>query len=77
MDATSWTRLASQCLGKQAFSTPQLADKVMRRRGRGKPEQQIYRCPSCGYFHIGRGTKSVHASAKRARRWEAKGDDMA
>jgi uncharacterized protein YjhX (UPF0386 family) len=81
MDARSWSFVAASCLGKQAFSTPQLASKVLRRRkkkrAKDKREGEVYRCDVCRLFHIGRSVKSVHASTKRARsRTEEIGDDM-
>jgi predicted RNA-binding Zn-ribbon protein involved in translation (DUF1610 family) len=49
-----------QCVGKEQFSSPQLAAKVARRRtaarkrgGQQERPMGSYRCPHCGFFHIG------------------------
>lgn len=50
-----------QCTGKEQFSTPQLAAKVVKRWTKAKKRQgkkmtrpvQPYRCRHCGFFHIG------------------------
>jgi predicted RNA-binding Zn-ribbon protein involved in translation (DUF1610 family) len=55
----------SQCAGKEPFSSPQVAAKVIARWTRSKRKQgkkldrivQSYRCPHCGFFHIGGFTK--------------------
>ena len=41
------------CHGKQSFETPALAHKVQRRRQKKGKVADVYRCPGCGYFHIG------------------------
>jgi len=86
MRDTPWPKQLAACVGKEAFATPQLAAKVMRRRATKPkfnkartrkayaPNAQVYHCPHCSLFHIGTRTKSVHASAKRARR-DIEGDD--
>lgn len=72
MDATTWTYRQSSCVGKEAFSSPQLANKVQRRRARlgrtYKRKQHVYHCKACGKFHIGTGTKSrQHTTSSAAR----------
>ena len=85
MRDTTWPKQLAACVGKEAFATPQLAAKVMRRRATKPsrknrtrkayaPNAQVYHCPHCSLFHIGTRTKSVHASQKRARR-DIEGDD--
>lgn len=55
-------RLAS-CEGKEAFATPALAWAVQERRtrrpkrGRQYRDNEPYRCPHCGKWHIGRAAK--------------------
>jgi predicted RNA-binding Zn-ribbon protein involved in translation (DUF1610 family) len=74
---SAWPIMAAMCFGKAQFSTPQLANKVKRRRERRSKQrkgQETYHCPNCGYFHIGTKAKSVHASLKRAER-EQHGED--
>lgn len=49
---------AAQCLGKEKYDSPALANRVANRRnrrtrrGRGIPVG-IYKCPHCGAFHMG------------------------
>lgn len=75
MDARSWTFIASVCLGKESFSTPQLANKVQRRRakhrGTYKVKQRVYRCKTCGNFHIGTETKSRQDTTSSRRKIKA------
>ena len=46
---------AAACIGKQAFATPQLAHEIVARR-RSRKAREVYRCPYCGRFHVGRPT---------------------
>lgn len=64
-----------RCIGKEPFTSPQAAQKVVRRmrkaRKPGAEGVSVYRCPACGAFHIGNSVKSRHygqASGRRARR---------
>ena len=41
------------CEGKQSFETPGLAHQIQRRRQKKGKIADVYRCPSCGHFHIG------------------------
>ncbi len=50
----------SSCIGKEQFSDPQIAHRVVRKhkarrdkRGRDG-SRQVYRCKVCGHWHIGR-----------------------
>jgi predicted RNA-binding Zn-ribbon protein involved in translation (DUF1610 family) len=50
---------AAQCWGKASYQSPQLAKKVATRIARARkrrsgPPPQVYRCPHCGLFHLGR-----------------------
>lgn len=45
-------RLA-QCFGKESYPTPQLANKVARRRNRGGRRLSVYKCPHCHMWHMG------------------------
>jgi hypothetical protein len=63
------------CIGKEPFTSPRVANKILRRwRRAGRPGTgglYVYRCPSCAAFHIGNAAKSrhnSHASGRRARR---------
>lgn len=78
MDATNWTSTASECLGKEGFSTPQIASRVLRRqmgKRRDYKRNHVYRCNSCGLFHIGAKPKSVHAPRQRVHNY-GDGEDM-
>lgn len=84
MKDTTWPAAPASCLGKASFSSPQIANKALRRRGiasdhrrdavRGRAKQAVYRCTHCGLFHIGTQTKSVHA--RRRRDQEGDREDM-
>lgn len=59
------------CQGKEAFSSPQLAAKIAKRRA-NKPKNrrdlkrsQSYRCKVCGLYHIGTAAPSVQAEKRR------------
>lgn len=55
----------SQCEGKTAYATGQLAWEVLERRRRKQRALQVYRCDHCGKFH--------HGTAKGApSSWSAK-----
>lgn len=41
--------IAAGCYGKQAFDTPQMATRVVRR---GKIKFDHYRCKCCGKYHL-------------------------
>jgi rubrerythrin len=51
-----------QCHGKEAFQSPQLAMHVEHRAARNRKFRKkartgiakAYRCPHCGFFHLGR-----------------------
>ena len=81
MDSLSWTKRLAQCVGKEAFSTPQLANRVQRRRAMKrrtyKVKQEVYHCKGCGKFHIGTPAKSRQpAPAERKRlRFDIMEDD--
>lgn len=81
-ETTPYFRRLADCVGKEPFSSPQLAKKVLRRRTkvsrhrRGavrkeRAQSEVYRCPHCSLFHIGTHGKSVHARPRR----EQQGDD--
>lgn len=46
--------IAAACVGKEAFDSPKLAHEVSKRRRRLKGPQDVYRCPYCRAYHIGR-----------------------
>lgn len=84
-ETTPYFRRLAACVGKEPFSTPQLAAKVLRRRAKASHHRRsaanrerakavVYHCPHCSMFHIGTKSKSVHASPKRAIR-PHEGDD--
>lgn len=82
MDAATWTLKAAMCIGKEAFSTPQIANKVQRRRAKKrrsyKVKQQVYHCLCCGNFHIGTKPEQLHnttSGRKRRRLHDIEGDD--
>lgn len=56
--APSWV-IESGCLGKQLFTSPQLAREVARRtsRSHGDPVQH-YRCAACDGWHVGGKNKT-------------------
>lgn len=62
-------RRLSACEGKQAFANPKLARRVHQRRKRGhdreRREQEVYRCPCCSLWHIGRRPKPSPFEARR------------
>lgn len=44
----------SGCIGKQAFDSKHLANKVANRANKRRDTARIvYHCPYCGKFHIG------------------------
>jgi predicted RNA-binding Zn-ribbon protein involved in translation (DUF1610 family) len=56
---------ASGCIGKQTFLDKRQAKAMCRsvntrNRLRGNPEAHIYRCPGCGYYHLGRPSGTRH-----------------
>jgi hypothetical protein len=65
---------AHHCVGKTKFASPALAHTVAKRSGRS-----VYRCPSCGFFHVaGGGTLAIDRKARNASnlvRPEAKSPD--
>lgn len=42
------------CEGKERFETPQMAHSVLEARKATRSGREAYRCPHCGYFHLGR-----------------------
>lgn len=66
----------ASCYGKTGFSTPQVAHKVMRRRGSrqgsNKRGQTCYKCEFCGLFHLGRTIKSAQHLTPAERRARAR-----
>lgn len=76
-ETTPYFRRLADCVGKEPFASPQVANKVLRRRPvrpRGKASKtrkvsveksRVYRCPQCGHFHIGTKPKSLHAPRQR------------
>lgn len=51
----------NQCVGKEPFSSFVLANAVaIRPRTQRKDKMEAYRCPHCGFWHIG------HRPGKRA-----------
>lgn len=49
------------CVGKVAFETASLAQRVARRRARSKAQAKgkVYRCQHCGKWHLGRPSAKV------------------
>lgn len=43
----------SQCWGKEAYSSPDLANRVAKRRNRGHRRLNVYKCPFCHQWHMG------------------------
>lgn len=66
----------ASCFGKAGFSTPQVAQKVMRRRGnkraKNKRVQSCYKCEFCGLFHLGSAIKSPQHLTPAERRSRAR-----
>lgn len=49
------------CVGKHRFETPGLAREIVNRKspkGGRKYRAEVYRCPHCGGWHIGRNGAS-------------------
>lgn len=55
------------CTGKVGFASPQLANKVLKRRkwDRARADLSSYRCPHCGLWHHG-------GRADKKRPWKGK-----
>lgn len=69
--------LLASCRGKEAFSSPQLAKKVARRRQRkgrerGRMTSEPYHCRFCGSFHIGKPVKDIASEVRRKVRFKAR-----
>jgi hypothetical protein len=53
---------AHHCAGKVAFASPALAHEVAGRKGR-----HVYRCRTCGYYHLAGGNSvSIDRKARNA-----------
>lgn len=48
---------AGQCDGKESYTTRGLADRVVARRRKTDATLNVYRCPHCGGWHIGRSSR--------------------
>lgn len=68
-DRWSDRTLEASCQGKEAFSSPSLAEKVARRmnkKGKGEAPMTPYRCPHCNHWHIsGNATRKYETFHKR------------
>ena len=51
---------AHHCVGKNKFANPALAHEVAKRSGR-----EVYRCRSCGFYHVGGGSSPPIARKAR------------
>lgn len=61
MGLTIQTIRASDCVGKQAFDSPQIARKAAGRR----KQRVAYRCRHCGFWHVGTTEKQKNRTPKR------------
>lgn len=60
----------SECIGKQAFCSPQAARRVQQAR-KNLHAAKVYHCRECGHYHLGTEfwpRKYKAATAKRRRR---------
>lgn len=48
---------AAVCAGKDAFHSPAAAHLVAANHRRRGKKVEVYRCPACGQWHIGRRDK--------------------
>lgn len=46
------------CNGKEPFASGAFAARAARNMGRFGKNVEVYRCPACHKWHIGRGSKS-------------------
>lgn len=51
---TDTTHRAAACTGKIAFASYAQAQRVADRHGRARRSRQVYHCPFCQAFHLGR-----------------------
>lgn len=51
--------IASMCRGKEAFTTPQIAREVERKRRRRGIKVETYRCLVCQQWHLGNHSPSM------------------
>jgi len=59
--------IAAMCAGKFAFKSPSLAHKVMKRRSRSGIREEVFRCPACRFWHIGRPNPRTKVLVRRYR----------
>lgn len=55
------SNFVSECAGKVRHATAALAHAVFRKQ-RKSPGMNVYRCPSCGGWHIGRQARGRNAN---------------
>lgn len=60
------------CAGKERFDTPQLANKVAKRRSQRRKREEPYRCPMCNGFHLGSPTPKVLTKVRAKVRFKAR-----
>lgn len=59
------------CAGKHPFPSPSLARAAMRQQftyldyqGKDRPPLNVYRCQTCGHFHVGSEDTDLRRAAK-------------